>query len=80
MVRELIKLVVEDFEGGEDYSDYLDILERSSISRVMLDFVIEDAKTEGLITQGGDRDLYLTEKGKHYVIAHRLHSNKGNKG
>jgi len=72
-VRQLMTLIVADFESGEDWSNYHSLLQRSSISRLMIDLVISNAKSQGLISQDTDKDLRLTEKGKHYAMQHKLH-------
>ena len=71
-IREVMAIVVADFEHGVDYSNYLDVLQRISVSRVMLDRLILEAKGNGLITQDSDKDIRITEKGKHYAIEHKL--------
>jgi hypothetical protein len=68
----LMALVVRDFEGGRDYSNYGTIVARMSMSRIMLDMLIESALEQGLITQYEDRDLQLSSKGKFYAIEHKL--------
>jgi hypothetical protein len=75
----LIKILVEDFEAGEDYSDYRMILQGWGASRLMLDSVIQQAKATGLVTQDPNLDLRLTEKGKHYALEHRLHETDRNR-
>ncbi len=72
-LRELMKLVVHDFERQQDYTSYSLLIQRTSISRVLLDIAIEDAVAEGLLTKDNDGDLYLTKKGKHYAITNKLH-------
>lgn len=69
---EVMAIVVADFEEGENYSDYGAVLRRISISRIMLDMLIEEAKELGLIRQDSDGDLRLTKKGKFYAIEHKL--------
>ncbi len=71
-LRELMTLVVADFEKGNDYSNYGTIVHRINISRIMMDVLIEDAKNMGLITQDGDGDIRLAKKGKFYAIEHKL--------
>lgn len=71
-VKELMAIVIKDFERGSDWSKYLEVLRRIAISRVMLDLLISKAKSGGLITQDRDKDLRITEKGKLYAIEHKL--------
>src|SRR5664280_1189823 len=70
--RELMAIVVDDFENGEDSSDYTSVVERINISRIMLDMLIEEVKEKGLITLDEYGDLLLTKKGKFYAIEHKL--------
>lgn len=72
-LRELMRVLVRLFEGGEDYFVYKEVLREWGASRIMMDSVIDLAKSEGLIEQDGDFDLYLTERGKNYAIRHKLH-------
>lgn len=71
-LRELMTIVVADFERGENYSNYGTVVRRMNISRIMLDMLVEEAKGIGLITQDVDRDLRLAKKGKFYAIEHKL--------
>lgn len=71
-LRELMTIVVEDFENGQDYTVYSEIRGRIHISRIMLDLLIKEACEKGLITQDGDGDLCLAEKGKFYAIENKL--------
>jgi len=71
-IRELMSIVVRDFEGGKDYSNYREVLSRIAISRIMLDMLIAEAKEDGLIRQDSDKDLRITDLGKMYVLEHKL--------
>ncbi len=71
-IKELMKIVIADFEDGEDWSKYYSVVSRMSISRIMLDILISKAKADGLLTQDPDKDLRLTPKGKQYAIQHKL--------
>ena len=71
-VKELMKIVVEDFENGGNWTVYGDLVGRVGSSRVMLDKIIIQAKSEGLITIDSGGDLYLADKGKFYAIEHKL--------
>jgi hypothetical protein len=72
-VLELMRIVVLDYETHtEDYVDYSTVLTKSGFSRLMLEVLIEKAKREGLITQDGYKDIYLTDNGKEYAIDHKL--------
>jgi len=71
-IRELMKIVLMDFESGEDWTLYKSLVKRIDISRVMLDSVIIEAINKGLVSQDSDKDLRLEEKGKFYAIEHKL--------
>lgn len=69
----LMGIVVSDFENGNNYSNYLKVLRRWGASRIMLDGIIDDAKSQRLLLQDDDRDLYLTDNGKSFAVKHKLH-------
>jgi len=70
---ELMRAVVRDFEEHDlDYMKYAKILKLSGVSRLMFDVLIAQAKAEGLLTQDDDKDLRLTDKGKHFALRHKL--------
>lgn len=71
-LRELMSIVVADFERGSNWSNYREIVRRIGISRIMLDSLILEAREKGLVTQDSDGDLRLAERGKFYAIEHRL--------
>lgn len=72
-VMEVMKIVVAQFERQEqDYVNYRLLLNRASMSRIMFDLYVEEAKLMRLITQDTDKDLRLTNEGKHYAILHNL--------
>jgi hypothetical protein len=70
---ELMRVIVRDFEGHNlDYMNYGTVRRLSGISRLMFDLLVADAKAEGLLTQDSDKDLRLTDKGKHFAMRHKL--------
>lgn len=72
-LKELMTIVVKDFEGGRDFSGYDHVRQRIRMSRIMLEMLVEQAKDNGLIIQSGDDDtLWLTKKGKFYAIEHKI--------
>lgn len=72
-VLEIMKQIVAMYEGHtQDYIRYDFLVTQSSISRVMLDVYIEEAKSLGLLTQDPDNDVRLTAKGKHYAVLNKL--------
>jgi hypothetical protein len=69
----VMKLAVAIFESQSiDYIHYGTLINEASMSRIMFDLYINEAKSQGLITQDTDRDIRLTVKGKHYAIQHKL--------
>lgn len=72
-VLEVMRLTVALFElQATDIIYYYQLIELARMSRVMFDLYVEEAKSEGLITQDRNKDLRLTNKGKHYAIQHKL--------
>ena len=71
-LRELMAIVVADFEGGEDWTNYRFLVERISISRVMLDTYIEEAVQKRLIRIDHEGDIFLESEGKKYAVQHGL--------
>lgn len=71
-IRELMHIVVSDFEAGKDWTLYKDVVGRMSISRIMLDMLIKEAQEKGLIHLDDAGDIVLADKGKFYAIEHKL--------
>jgi len=71
-IRELMQIVISDFEKGSDWTVYKSLLQRIRISRVMLDLIIQDAVSQGLIRLDQQGDIWLETKGKLYAIQHKL--------
>ena len=71
-LRALMEFVVRDFERGEDYSVYKEIVQRIDMSRVMLDIVIQQAVDAGLVSRYDDGDIILEQKGKFYAVEHNI--------
>lgn len=72
-VLEIMRVIVNDFESHPfDHLNYGLLIKKAPMSRIMFDLYVEQAKTEGLVTQDSDKDLRLTAKGKHYAIQHKL--------
>jgi hypothetical protein len=66
---ELINILVGHFNYSTNhYAYYSNVLNESSLSRIYLDVLISEAVELGYISLDSDRDLYLTERGKHYAI------------
>lgn len=72
-VLETMKLVVNIFEQQAwDHINYATLIQQAPMSRIMLDIYIEQAISEGLLTQDNDGDVRLTSAGKHYAVQHEL--------
>jgi len=73
MLKELIRVVVSIFDSQHyNHINYAKLNRTVSISRLLLDIQIEEAKQQGLLTQDNDNDVYLTAKGKQYALHHGL--------
>ena len=55
-------------ETSNKYVLYSRLVESSSISRIMMDYEIDKAENEGLITKDPDGDIIMTEKGRFYAV------------
>lgn len=71
-LREIMEIVISDFERGEDWTNYKYLVERISISRIMLDIYIEEAVSKGLIRLDHEGDIFLESAGKKYAVQHGL--------
>ena len=71
-VRDLMKILVDDFETGENYCPYPMVLQKMGVSRILLDLTIDEAKQMKLITQDSDLDLRIAPAGKLYAVEHKL--------
>ena len=72
-VLQVMKIVIKRFESQAwDHVNYAELLAHAQMSRIMVDLYIEQAKSEGLLKQDSDKDVYLTAKGKHYAVQHKL--------
>jgi hypothetical protein len=71
-IRDLMTIMIRDFEAGEDWTVYKELVHRVAISRVMLDMMIGEAASQGLIRIDKDGDLRLRGEGKKYALQHKL--------
>jgi len=71
-IRDLMAILIADFEAGRDWTNYKDLVHAVSISRIMLDLLIEDAVSQGLIRLDHEGDVFLEPNGKRYAIQHKL--------
>ncbi|KPD20397.1 toll/interleukin-1 receptor domain-containing protein [Idiomarina abyssalis] len=71
-IREMMKYIVNDFESGDDYTLYKNLIHAVDMSRIMLDIIIGEAVQKGYIGVDNDGDIYLLPEGKKYAIQHKL--------
>lgn len=72
-VRMLMQNVVKLFEKvSVAHVYYSDIIKVSPVSRILLDFAMDQAEEEGLIRLDSARNAYLTHAGKKYAIFHNI--------
>lgn len=71
-LREIMDIVISDFERGEDWTNYKSLVDRISISRIMLDIYIEEATSKGLIRLDHEGDIFLESAGKKYAVQYGL--------
>jgi hypothetical protein len=71
-LKELILIVINDYENGSDWSGYFITHKKLGTSRLMYDSLIKEAKEEKLIILSSERNIYITEKGKEYALLHKL--------
>lgn len=72
-LKEFMSLVVKAYEATSDrYIYYTHLHQLSPMSKIMMDYLIDKAVNEGLVTKDADRDLQLTEKGRFYAVENSL--------
>ncbi len=71
-IREIMKLVIGDFENGSNYTNYKNLVQTVGMSRIMLDILIDEAVGKGYVALDGDGDICLQAEGKKYAIQHKL--------
>ena len=71
-VRDIMEFIVDDFERGEDFTYYKDLVRKVGMSRIMLDIILTDIASSGYILRDRDGDIYLQSEGKKYAIQHKL--------
>ena len=72
-VKELMSVLISVFEAmSEGYMNYESISGNWRGSRVMLDLLLEQAESQGLILQHTGGYVELTLKGKSYAVENRL--------
>ncbi len=71
-LKELMKIVVQDYEKGHDYSKQNSLRAQTDISRIMFELLVREAVEKGLIELDDEDDLVLTEKGKFYAVQQKI--------
>ncbi|PPT49596.1 toll/interleukin-1 receptor domain-containing protein [Xanthomonas arboricola] len=72
-VLQVIRCVVNIFEKQTlDHVSYSELIAKAKMSRIMFDIYVDQARSQGLLTQDSDKDVILTAKGKVYAIQHGL--------
>ena len=77
--HELMQIIINDYERGQNSISYDNLKTQMSVSRIMLDFLLEKAISKGLIQKKIIDGLFeetitffLRDKGKQYAIQHKL--------
>jgi hypothetical protein len=71
-IKKLMKVVVDGYESGDDYTARDSLPEEMETSRIMVDYIIEQAVEQGLIELDRSEDLILTRKGKFYAMDNKM--------
>lgn len=71
-IREIMEVIIDNFESGDDFIIYSKLLHSVNMSRIMLDIVIEDAVQQRYISRNIVGHIQLLSKGKQYAIQHKL--------
>jgi hypothetical protein len=74
-----MQIIINDYERGQNSISYDNLKTQMSVSRIMLDFLLEKAISKGLIQKKIIDGLFeetitffLRDKGKQYAIQHKL--------
>lgn len=71
-LKELMEIVVQDYEKEKEFSKHINVKEQMNISRIMFELLVREAVEKGLVELDSDNDLVLTEKGKFYAVEHKM--------
>lgn len=72
IIKSLMKVVVDDYESGEEYTLRDSVPVQMGISRIMADYIIDQALEQGLLELDRSGDLILTRKGKFYAVENKM--------
>lgn len=71
-IREIMRIIIGDFERGADYTYYKNLVMVAGMSRIMLDIVLSEAAQKGYIAFDNDGDIFLQVEGKKYAIQQKI--------
>ncbi|MGL6476297.1 toll/interleukin-1 receptor domain-containing protein [Aeromonas hydrophila] len=71
-VREVMKMIIADFERGRDISDYRSLLQSAKMSRIMFDLILDEAVSNRYIRRTIRNDIILESEGKKYAVQHKI--------
>jgi hypothetical protein len=72
-LRALMQFLATDFgKHTRIYNSYAEVSRMAGMSRVMFDLLVAQAQEAGYVTTDSNRDIYLTNKGKFYIVENKL--------
>lgn len=71
-VREVMEMIIADFERGRDISDYRSLLQSANMSRIMFDLILDEAVSNRYIRRTIRNDIILESEGKKYAVQHKI--------
>jgi hypothetical protein len=72
-LKEIMAILIQAFNNtSEQYVLYRDLIKSSPLSRIMVDYGIDSAVAEDLITRDLDGDIIILAKGRCYAVEHGL--------
>lgn len=71
-IKKLMKIVIDDYESREEWTLRDSLEEKMGTSRIMMDYIIEQAVEQGLIKLDGSGDIILSRKGKFYALENKM--------
>lgn len=71
-IKILMKVVIDSYESGNPFTMRNVIPGRMGTSRIMSDYIIDQAVEQGLIKLDSDGDVFLTSKGKFYAMENKM--------
>lgn len=71
----LLEILLEDYENGDNFSEYDSVRRRWEGTRLLLDVTIDQALKNGMIGLDQDGDILLTPQSRHFAL-NQLKKNK----